>query len=292
MEEIIYYISSYYNTIISLPTTFLLLGGAALSFIIMGCIQFYVWLTPEKRKEFSDYFISFQSLKNIIYNDNTVILVFNLHKQYKFYEFDDAEKAHVLNKHMSHFASNFIKIVNQHNGIIKKNSKNNIIVIWNDYNYDDIDSCIFSIIEESNRINLILKSEKIPLLKFGISLTNTISDDIVSAIEDGLKIEEYTNTYKVNVIVDENAQHLINPKYILEIDDISDSKFYTMITNKVIEPSITMSHHHKFISAYYQKRYDMAISIGTSLKTAWDSSLSDYYSAMINKCKSLKSNEK
>lgn len=288
MEEIIHNLILAYNMILSLPITFLLLWGAALSFIVMGCVQFYIWLTPERRKEFSDYFIPFQSLKNILYPDNTVILVFNLHNQYKFHELDGSSNYRMLNRQMSTFTSNLWKIVNQYNGIIKKNNKNNVIVIWNEYNYDDIDNCIISIINEIDKVNSILTSEKMPILQFGISLTNTISENIDAAIETTLQLESHTKTYNIQTIIDDSSVHLIDPKYILELDKVEypyETNIYTLLNTKINEPEISKTQHEKFLKAYQQERYDMAISIGTSLKTAWNSILSNYYSAMINKCK-------
>jgi len=50
--------------------------------------------------------------------------------------------------------------------------------------------------------------------------------------------------------------------------------------------------HRKFLNAYREQRYDMAIKIAYSLKSAWNYKLRDYYTTMIGQCELMRSQMK
>jgi hypothetical protein len=76
------------------------------------------------------------------------------------------------------------------------------------------------------------------------------------------------------VVVDANIIDLCTEIYAAP----KKQKIYSMYTNQ----------HHKFYSSYMEGRWEMAIVIATSLRTAWDGQLSAYYELMISRCKNFK----
>lgn len=54
--------------------------------------------------------------------------------------------------------------------------------------------------------------------------------------------------------------------------------------------SISVNQHYKFYQSYLDKRWDMAIVIASSLRTAWDGQLHTYYEKMIARCNHYKRN--
>lgn len=53
---------------------------------------------------------------------------------------------------------------------------------------------------------------------------------------------------------------------------------------------ININQHYKFYQSYLDKRWDMAIVIATSMKTAWNNELKTYYDVMISRCRYYKIN--
>jgi len=57
-----------------------------------------------------------------------------------------------------------------------------------------------------------------------------------------------------------------------------------------LQISTCYSQHAKFLSAYREQRWDMAMVIGSSLRTAWNGNLKEYYEMMLSRCRNLKKN--
>lgn len=54
--------------------------------------------------------------------------------------------------------------------------------------------------------------------------------------------------------------------------------------------AVNLNQHYKFWNSYLERRWDMAIVIATSLRTAWDGRMKTYYDVMIARCKHYKIN--
>jgi uncharacterized membrane protein len=76
------------------------------------------------------------------------------------------------------------------------------------------------------------------------------------------------------VIIDEQIVDLCTEIYAMP----EKQKIYSMYANQ----------HHKFYSSYIERRWEMAIVIASSLRTAWDGQLSAYYDLMISRCINFK----
>jgi adenylate cyclase len=65
---------------------------------------------------------------------------------------------------------------------------------------------------------------------------------------------------------------------------------YSKSIGTQLQISTCYSQHAKFLSAYRDQRWDMAMVIGNSLRTAWKGHLKAYYEMMVSRCKAFKEN--
>jgi hypothetical protein len=76
------------------------------------------------------------------------------------------------------------------------------------------------------------------------------------------------------VLIDTHVIELCTEIYIPPVNQ----KTYAMYSNQ----------HYKFWTSYLDRRWDMAIVIASSLRTAWQGQLNQYYNTMITRCVAFK----
>lgn len=114
------------------------------------------------------------------------------------------------------------------------------------------------------------------------------------------KYSKYQKIYQVsNIITDTEVATLSKKPVLIELDTIiaenskNPTQIYTVLKTTIDNKSLSYDviHHHqhiKFLAAYRNQRWDMAITIANSLKTSYDGSLKKYYTIMIDRCQHLK----
>lgn len=114
------------------------------------------------------------------------------------------------------------------------------------------------------------------------------------------RYKKYEKVYQVSNIFSTKELSDFNKSTILiELDNIADEnssgplQVYTIIETNDKNLSYDLIHHNqhiKFLTAYRNQRWDMAITIANSLKTSYDGSLKKYYHMMIGRCQYYKKN--
>jgi len=109
---------------------------------------------------------------------------------------------------------------------------------------------------------------------------------------------KYEKVYQVSNIISTNELSTFAKKSILvELDTIvSDitnkpTTIYTELLINYGNKEYDVVHHNqhvKFLTAYRNQRWDMAIIIANSLKTSYQGDLKKYYTTMINRCQYYK----
>ena len=114
-------------------------------------------------------------------------------------------------------------------------------------------------------------------------------------------LAERSRDYHVRILASKKVATRIDDRIIkVEIDTISMNgnqvfPIYAVLgygrnIGNQTQISTCYSQHAKFLSAYRDQRWDMAIVIGNSLRTAWNGNLKSYYGMMVARCKDLKAN--
>lgn len=110
---------------------------------------------------------------------------------------------------------------------------------------------------------------------------------------------KYEKVYQVsNIISDDEMSSLPKKSILVELDSVmseTTNKPITIYTKLKINNNTGVSYdliyhtqHIKFLTAYRNRRWDMAITIANSLKTSYDGGLKQYYTTMINRCQFYK----
>lgn len=113
------------------------------------------------------------------------------------------------------------------------------------------------------------------------------------AVCEANSLYNQADRYKVSAIAcADTVKHLDSTWVTVELDDTVP--VYALLEQypHMTPPDhikIARATHRKFLTAYREKRYDMAIKIANSLKSAWNYKLKDYYIAMIVQCELAKS---
>lgn len=113
-------------------------------------------------------------------------------------------------------------------------------------------------------------------------------------------------TKKDNLFV--QYEKLFNVKYINDINNMVPKAGYSIVhldkvymNDQIIQlgtllpigqtvNQINVNQHYKFYQSYLDKRWDMAIVIANSMKTAWNNEMKTYYDIMISRCRYYKTN--
>lgn len=84
---------------------------------------------------------------------------------------------------------------------------------------------------------------------------------------------------------------------VIVIDKISSNKEIISLATVLKIPAgqqqtyqMNLNQHHKFYTSYLDRRWDMAIVIANSLKTAWNGNMKTYYETMVSRCNHYKLN--
>ena len=121
------------------------------------------------------------------------------------------------------------------------------------------------------------------------------------AVNLASRLEGQSKPYGVKIIIgEETAKGLGSDFVTVELDSLAVKGkkdgvvIYTVLGHKNFDKgsnlNIAFNQHAKFLTAYREQRWDMAIVIAGSLRSAWNGKMKDYYEMMIVRCKELKSN--
>jgi sensor histidine kinase YesM len=109
------------------------------------------------------------------------------------------------------------------------------------------------------------------------------------------RLQKFAKHYGLDKVFDLSSVKTRHNFIILPIDRLFiDRKIVEVCTEFYITPAnkkkyiMYSNQHNKFWASYTEHRWDMAIVIAGSLRTAWDSQLTKYYDIMINRCMSFK----
>jgi hypothetical protein len=115
------------------------------------------------------------------------------------------------------------------------------------------------------------------------------------AVCDAKTLYNQAGRYKVGTLAcSDTVKHLDHTWVTVELDQ--SAQLYTVLDQypHMTTPDhikIARATHCKFLQAYREERYDMAIKIANSLKSAWNHKLKDYYTMMIDHCELLRSQQ-
>lgn len=203
-------------------------------------------------------------------------------------------------------------------GLMGRYSRDQIIAVWGAPIGTDktVTSAISTAIELSNLIEktdpLVPKDLTISVgmgISFGEVLVGNIGMDghaeygcMGSAIRIAGVLSEKSREYHVAILASKEIVGRINDHVIkVELDTIklgdhpAGLPIYAIIgygksIGTPLQISTCYSQHAKFLTAYRDQRWDMAVVIGNSLRTAWNGRLKAYYEMMVLRCKAFKEN--
>ena len=116
------------------------------------------------------------------------------------------------------------------------------------------------------------------------------------AVREANSLCNQADRYKVMAMAcSDTVKHLDTTWVTAELDETTHvhallDQYPQMATPDHIK--IARATHRKFLTAYREQRYDMAIKIAHSLKSAWNYKLRDYYTTMISQCELMRSQMK
>jgi len=245
--------------------------------------------TP-KRNTFSDYFIKHPA---DALDNGSIMMVIGLKDHSRLSDIYKTDY-NILHKTLTSFSKKVFEIVRYNDGRIFKNHDNSILVSWsNKFGlYDQNSKAIHTAFELSEMLiesNKLLSKEGVYPLRLGISVSHDIQ--LSNKLEDIGKIYGVTTTFDetVSLVID-------NSLIIFELDTISvDSNVINIFTvidrmsvSNMKDSTININQHKRFLIAYRDRRFEMAATIASSLRSAWNGKLLNYYSTMISRCKTLR----
>lgn len=216
-------------------------------------------------------------------------------------------------KLMANFIHHVASFVVAFNGILMNKQEEGATAGWNAPidELDHVKQAVLSslaLINKLHDINVELKHDNLPTINAGIGIS---TGDIEIASKNANYIcsgnvfnlskflSSKSTAYKMSIIIHEEMYDILNKDFItIELDRVyynDDSiTLYTIIGTTQFIPishqTISYNHHNKFLRAYRDQKWDIAISIANGLKNAWNNKLKDYYLIMIENCKHLKEN--
>lgn len=235
----------------------------------------------------------------------------------KFSEEFEPHKHNVISivSFMRRFRTAETDIVLKHQGFLGKHTSSGIVAFWNapldikDYHEQAVKSSL-EIIKSQTSLN------QNKLLPLGISIGISTGDAIVGntaqfgkfdyncvgrPVNLSCELANQTRNYGVNIILDEETVSGLDKTWVVvELDVIfvpnmnTNIRIYTVLCQYIMESPqtvvISKTVHAKFLNAYREQRWEMAMTIASNLKLSWNGQLSNYYSIMIEKCRKLKNN--
>lgn len=206
---------------------------------------------------------------------------------------------YVLTQVMTKFNIEMLKIIEDYQGIFTYPKSHGAIAAWYETNGGESQAinCALTMINSITSLNNILKNDGLPIINIGVGVaTGLVKNGTIINLTDFTRyLTNKSAFYKHSLIISENiATNLINEFITIELDRIYDLEnksipIYTIIgTSKSILREhllICRSQHSKFLREYRDRHWDIAITIATGLKSAWNNKLKDFYLIMIDNCK-------
>ena len=219
---------------------------------------------------------------------------------------------------INRFLTPMTTIIMENEGTIDKYMGDCIMAFWNapldveQQQAKAVDSAL-KMLEHLTELNRELAIDGLLPINIGIGLNtgavvvgNMGSDQrfdyscLGDAVNLASRLEGQSKSYGVKIIIGESTANGLSDDFVkVELDliavkgKVDGVRIYTVLGHSDIDKpqnlAICYGQHAKFLAAYRGQRWDMAIVIANSLKTAWNSKMKDYYEMMIERCKELKS---
>ncbi len=218
-----------------------------------------------------------------------------------------------LTRLINRFLTPMTDIIMANEGTIDKYMGDCIMAFWNapidvaDQRSKAISSAL-EMLEHLDSLNLELEKDGLLPISIGIGLNtgsvvvgNMGSDQrfdyscLGDAVNLASRLEGQSKGYGVKIIIGEETSKGLDGFILVELDQIAVKgkaegvRIYTILGHGNPLPT-QASQHAKFINAYRSQRWDMALVIAKSLRTAWDGKLKDYYEMMITRIGEMKLN--
>ena len=219
---------------------------------------------------------------------------------------------------INRFLTPMTDIIMSNEGTIDKYMGDCIMAFWNaplDVENQEIKavSSALLMLDHLTELNAELAKESLLPINIGIGLNtgsvvvgNMGSNQrfdyscLGDAVNLASRLEGQSKPYGVKIIIGEETAKGLNSEFVtVELDSLAVKGkkdgvvIFTVLGHKNFDkPSnlnIAFNQHAKFLAAYRAQRWDMAMIIASSLRSAWNGKMKDYYDMMIARCKELKS---
>lgn len=136
------------------------------------------------------------------------------------------------------------------------------------------------------------------LLDFALILLAVLPGSLL-AVTFGKKQHKFSKLEKlfnmrgvndINKIIAKPGFCIIHIDKIYMDNNLIDIGIQLPIAENIQVNQINVNQHYKFYHSYLDKRWDMAIVIANSMKTAWNGEMKQYYEYMIARCNFYKLN--
>jgi len=217
---------------------------------------------------------------------------------------------------INRFLTPMTDIIMQNEGTIDKYMGDCIMAFWNapldvDQQQNKAVASAMQMLEHLKGLNQELARDNLLPINIGIGLNtgevvvgNMGSNQrfdyscLGDAVNLAARLEGQSKEYGVKIILGHNTASHLDPGWVVvELDTIAVKgktegvKIYTVFTyyNMDMPEGIkkAQSAHKKFLAAYQEQRFDMALKIAHSLSLAWDYKLKDYYAMMTDRIQYL-----
>jgi len=217
---------------------------------------------------------------------------------------------------INRFLTPMTDIIMQNEGTIDKYMGDCIMAFWNapldvDQQQNKAVASAMQMLEHLKGLNQELARDNLLPINIGIGLNtgevvvgNMGSNQrfdyscLGDAVNLAARLEGQSKEYGVKIILGHNTASHLDPGWVVvELDTIAVKgktegvKIYTVLGyyNMDMPEGIkkAQSAHKKFLAAYQEQRFDMALKIAHSLSLAWDYKLKDYYAMMTDRIQYL-----
>ena len=262
-----------------------------ISVTLIGIALYFKHKLPPKRKTFRDYFNRYPNSTTT--GPTALVISINEFKRLTESHYADYK---IINEILDKFSRKIFEIIKFNDGQLYNNDNDHsILVLWQnkfeifDQNTKAI-NVAYEITEEISKLNASLALEGMYPIKFtmGISHNYKLANNYIHV----------ARKYGVVSLFDESVAKLAKGAFIiLELDTVDlDSKLINVFTvmgymlADTKYETLNSSQHIKFLTAYKDRRFEMAAVIAASLRSTWNGKLINYYSLMISRCKHLRNN--
>jgi adenylate cyclase len=218
-----------------------------------------------------------------------------------------------LTKLINRFLTPMTDIIMKNEGTIDKYMGDCIMAFWNapldvaNQREKAVNSAL-EMLEHLNRLNAELAKDNLLPINIGIGLNtgsvvvgNMGSNQrfdyscLGDAVNLASRLEGQSKGYGVKIIIGEETARGLDGFVTVELDLLAVKgkaegvRVFTVLEKGATNGSI-MAQHMKFLAAYRQQRWGVAKVIGSSLRTAWNGRLKDYYEIMLDRVNELQAN--